>query len=38
MDASGTAVILLGGAHDLSDNVPEGVRLIEVTVKDYPGE
>lgn len=35
MEASGTAVIVLGGAHDLSDNVPPGVRLIEVTVKGY---
>ena len=38
MKASGTAVLVLGGTHDLSDNVPEGVRLIEVTVKGYPGE
>jgi hypothetical protein len=33
MKASGTAVIVLGGAHDLSDNVPPGVRLLEVTVR-----
>ncbi|MFT5325283.1 MAG: hypothetical protein ACI8P0_003151 [Planctomycetaceae bacterium] len=36
LKVSGTAVLVLGGAHDLSDNVPEGVRLIEVTVKAYP--
>jgi len=36
MKASGTAVIVLGGAHDLSDNVPAGVQLVEVTVKAYP--
>jgi hypothetical protein len=36
--ASGTAVLVLGGAHDLSDNVPAGVRLIVLTVKGYPGE
>lgn len=29
------SVVILGGAHDLSDNVPKGVRLIEVTVKEY---
>ena len=34
--SSGTAVIVLGGAHDLSDNVPDGVRLVELTVKAYP--
>jgi hypothetical protein len=32
---SGTAVLVLGGAHDLSDNVPQGVRLIVLTVKGY---
>lgn len=32
---TGVAVIMLGGGHDLSNNVPEGVRLIEVTVKGY---
>ena len=26
MKVSGTAVIVLGGAHHLSDNVPEGVK------------
>jgi hypothetical protein len=36
MNASGTAVIVLGGAHDLSDNVSAGVQLVEVTVKAYP--
>ena len=35
---SGTAVLVLGGAHDLSDNVPAGVKLIVLTVKVYPGE
>ena len=29
------SVVILGGAHDLSDNVPKDVRLIEVTVKAY---
>lgn len=29
------SVVILGGAHDLSDNVPKGVRLVEVTVKEY---
>jgi len=38
MKASGTAVIVLGGAHDLSDNLPAGVKLIVLTVKAYPGE
>jgi len=33
-----TAVLLLGGTHDLSDNVPAGVKLIVLTVKGYPGE
>jgi hypothetical protein len=32
------AVLVLGGAHDLSDNVPEGVKLIVLAVKGYPGE
>jgi hypothetical protein len=36
--ASGTAVLVLGGAHDLSDNVPAGVKLTVLTVKGYPGE
>lgn len=36
MKASGPAVIVLGGAHHLSDNVPAGVQLVEVTVKAYP--
>ena len=37
MKASGnTAIVVLGGAHDLSDNVPKGVHLVEVTVKSYP--
>ena len=35
---SGTAVLVLGGAHDLSDNVPKGVKLIVLTVQGYPGE
>ena len=36
--ASGTAVLVLVGVHDLSDNVPEGVKLVVLTVKGYPGE
>ena len=36
--ASETAILVLGGAHDLSDNVPAGVKLIVLTVKVYPGE
>jgi hypothetical protein len=36
--ASGIAVLVLGGAHDLSDNVPADVKLIVVTVNGYPGE
>lgn len=36
--ASGTAVLVLGGAHDLSDNVPADVKLIVLTVNGYPGE
>jgi hypothetical protein len=32
---TGTAVLILGGAHDLSNNVPDGVRLIVVTVSGY---
>jgi hypothetical protein len=35
---TGTAVLILGGAHDLSDNVPVGVRLIVVTVSGYPNQ
>lgn len=31
----GVAVVVLGGAHDLSNNVPEGVKLVVVTVKGY---
>lgn len=31
----GVAIIMLGGAHDLSNNVPDDVRLITVTVKGY---
>jgi hypothetical protein len=38
MKMSGTAVLVLGGAHDLSDNVPKGVKLIVLTVKGYPEE
>lgn len=33
-----TAVLVLGGAHDLSDNVPGRVDLIVLTVKGYSGE
>lgn len=33
---SATEVLVLGGSHDLSDNVPAGVKLIEGTVKAYP--
>jgi hypothetical protein len=36
MKASGTAVLVLGCAHDLSDNVPKKVKLIVLTVKGYP--
>ena len=32
---TGVAIILLGGGHDLSNNVPDGTRLIEITVKGY---
>jgi hypothetical protein len=35
---SETAVLVLGGAHDLSDYVPAGVKLIVLTVKGYPEE
>jgi hypothetical protein len=38
MKMSGTAVLVLGGSHDLSDNVPKGVKLIVLTVQGYPGE
>lgn len=31
----GVAIVILGGAHDLSDNVPDGMKLIELTVKAY---
>ena len=31
----GTAVLVLGGAHDLSDNVPAGVKLIVLTVMEF---
>lgn len=34
-DQSGVAILVLGGAHDLSNNVPAGVKLIVVTVKGY---
>jgi hypothetical protein len=36
--ASETVILVLGGAHDLSDNVPAGVKLIVLTVIDYSGE
>ena len=29
------AILVLGSAHDLSDNVPDGVKLIELTVKRF---
>ena len=29
------AVLVLGGAHDLSDNVPEGCQYIRVGTKAY---
>jgi len=32
---SAAAVLVLGGAHDLSDNVPKGVKLIVQTVQGY---
>lgn len=31
----GVAIVVLGGAHDLSKNVPAGTKLIVVTVKGY---
>ncbi|MDA0284493.1 MAG: hypothetical protein O3B13_03905 [Planctomycetota bacterium] len=31
----GVAIVVLGGAHDLSDNVPARVKLVVVTVKGY---
>jgi len=31
----GVAIVVLGGAHDLSNNVPAGVKLVVVTVKGY---
>ena len=33
MKASGLAVIVLGGAHALSDNHPANVKLVELMVK-----
>ena len=34
---STVSVLILGGAHDLSDNVPEGVQYIRVGTKAYRG-
>ena len=34
-DHTGVAIVVLGGAHDLSNNVPTGVKLIVVTVRGY---
>lgn len=34
-DQTGVAILVLGGAHDLRNNVPAGVKLIVVTVKGY---
>ena len=34
--SSKVAVVVLGGSHDLSDNIPAGVKLVEVTVRTYP--
>ena len=34
-DRKGVAIVVLGGAHDLSDNVPARVKLVTVTVKGY---
>lgn len=31
----GVAIVVLGGAHDLSNNIPPGTRLVVVTVKGY---
>lgn len=31
----GVAIVVLGGAHDLSNNVPKGTKLVVVTVKGY---
>ena len=37
LGASKTAVLVLGGAHDLSDNVQARIELIVLTVKGHPG-
>lgn len=34
-DHKGVAIVVLGGAHDLSNNVPAGTKLVVVTVKGY---
>lgn len=34
-DRTGVAIVVLGGGHDLSNNLPADVRLITVTVKGY---
>lgn len=34
-DQAGVAIVVLGGGHDLSNNVPADVKLITVTVKGY---
>lgn len=31
----GVAIVVLGGAHDLSNNIPAGTKLVVVTVKGY---
>jgi len=31
----GVAIVVLGGAHDLSNNIPPGTKLVVVTVKGY---
>jgi hypothetical protein len=35
LDGRKTAVIVLGGAHDLSDNVPVDCEYIHVTTNQY---
>lgn len=34
-DHNGVAIVVLGGGHDLSNNVPPGTKLVTVSVKGY---
>ena len=34
-DYNGVAIVVLGGGHDLSNNVPQGMKLVTVSVKGY---